>query len=182
MIRKTKLAAVALSAVMLGAAAAGSAQAACTQDDLTGTWQLHGFAYDGFASNTVECYIKVKDTGRIAAGPRCFTTSVDNQGLVETDEATIAPGRSLKAKSNCKVVGAVKLDIDRPQNLQGQDGQLTGTSIAVIDSAQLSQDKNIVTGIALESFDGEFTIDQVPEPQALTSKSVIYFTLNKIEP
>ena len=177
--KTSKLAASLLSILLLGGLTAGAAEAACNQADLTGNWVLHGFGYDGEVSNTIRCPIKVKAAGKVAAGGRCTGTTVNAQGEFESGSSTLAAGRALKVKSDCKVTGGLKLKVNREETQNAITFKLIGTSVITIESAQLSRDKEIVTGTAKEVFNGELTSEQLPEPIPQSSKSVAYFTLNK---
>ena len=169
MIGKSKIAAFAFSLLFASAIAAGSAQAACSPAAIQGNWLLHGMTHDSDEGTTIQCLIKVKTdgTGGVKAGSKCVEKRVDDNGDFEIGPGNTGAGKSLKVATSCKVTGGMKIKVDTVD--------VIGTAVINIESAQMSRDGEIITGVGRSVFKGTAKQFDIP----VSNNSVFYFTMNK---
>jgi hypothetical protein len=179
MVGKSKIAAFAFSMLFATTIAAGTAHAACNPSAIQGNWWLHGMSHDKAVGSTVQCLIKVKTdgTGGVKAGSKCKEKLVNDNFDFESGPGTTGGGKSLKVASNCKVTGGIKVKIDNTVN----NTEIKGTNIITIESAQMSKNGNIITGVGRSVFKGTvMTLPPLPPfSDDVMNNSVFYFTMNK---
>ena len=177
MVGKSKIATFAISLLFAGTIAAGSAQAACSPSDIQGIWWLHGMSHDADVGSTIQCLIKVKTdgTGGVKAGSKCIEKVVNDGGDFESGPGTTGGGKSLKVATSCKVTGGMKVKINNIVD----DTAIKGTTNIIIESAQMSKNGDIITGVGRSVFKGTITPPE-PFPEFdVMNNAVFYFTMNK---